>query len=60
MRLGDINMVDHSHPLTQSKSIPLQVLPIANQAFKSDKIICREKHPTLYGIATIDVGGYYY
>ena len=42
MRRGD--MADHSHPLIPIKSIPLQVAPIANQAFKSDIILCCEKH----------------
>ena len=42
MRRSD--MADHSHPLTPLKSIALQVAPIPNQAFKSDKIFCREKH----------------
>ena len=45
MRRGD--MADHSHPLTPLKLIALQVAPIPNQAFKSDKIFCREKHSNL-------------
>ena len=42
MRRGD--MADHNYPLTPLKSISLQVAPVPNQAFKSDKIFCREKH----------------
>ena len=45
MRRGEV--ADHSHPLTPLKSIPLQVAPMGNQAFKSEKIRSWLKHSNM-------------